>query len=65
MGSHTSKVSRKNTMVINLARSGTSTVSRKKYDGHKLCARSRAESSFERFFVPHLGNSKYGSFMTY
>ncbi|RRT31139.1 hypothetical protein B296_00056026 [Ensete ventricosum] len=27
----------------------------KKCDGHKLCA----ESSFERFFMHHLGNSKY------
>ncbi|RWW35828.1 hypothetical protein BHE74_00059197 [Ensete ventricosum] len=31
----------------------------KKYDGHKLCAKSRAESSFDRFFVHRLGNSKY------
>ncbi|RRT31885.1 hypothetical protein B296_00058059, partial [Ensete ventricosum] len=34
----------------------------KKCDGHKLCAKSRAESSFNRFFVHHLGNSKYWSF---
>ncbi|RRT31888.1 hypothetical protein B296_00058055, partial [Ensete ventricosum] len=37
----------------------------KKYDGHKLCAKSRAESSFDRFFVHHLGNSKYEPFRTY
>ncbi|RRT85549.1 hypothetical protein B296_00005495, partial [Ensete ventricosum] len=28
----------------------------KKYDGHKLCAKSRAESSIDRFFVHHLKN---------
>ncbi|RWW44264.1 hypothetical protein BHE74_00049992, partial [Ensete ventricosum] len=28
-------------------------------DGHILCARSRAKSSFDRFFVHHLRNSKY------
>ncbi|RWW60259.1 hypothetical protein BHE74_00032759, partial [Ensete ventricosum] len=26
----------------------------KKHDGHKLCAKSRAESSFNWFFVHHL-----------
>ncbi|RRT31181.1 hypothetical protein B296_00057745, partial [Ensete ventricosum] len=31
----------------------------KKYDGQKLCAKSRAESSFDRFFMHCLGNSKY------
>ncbi|RWW65079.1 hypothetical protein BHE74_00027638 [Ensete ventricosum] len=31
----------------------------KKCDGHKLCAKSRAESSFDRFFVHRLGNTKY------
>ncbi|RWW75596.1 hypothetical protein BHE74_00016361 [Ensete ventricosum] len=33
----------------------------KKCDGHKLCA----ESSFDRFFVHRLGNSKYWSFLSY
>ncbi|RWW54788.1 hypothetical protein BHE74_00038606, partial [Ensete ventricosum] len=33
----------------------------KKYDGHKLCTKSRAE----RFFVHRLENSKYWSFPTY
>ncbi|RWV80391.1 hypothetical protein GW17_00058341 [Ensete ventricosum] len=37
----------------------------KKYDGHKLCSKSRAESSFDRFFVHRLGNSKYWSFPSY
>ncbi|RWV82730.1 hypothetical protein GW17_00055747 [Ensete ventricosum] len=31
----------------------------KKYDGHKLCVKLRADSSFYRFFVHRLGNSKY------
>ncbi|RZS05605.1 hypothetical protein BHM03_00036143, partial [Ensete ventricosum] len=31
----------------------------KKRDGHKLCAKTRAESCFDRFFVHRLGNSKY------
>ncbi|RRT31887.1 hypothetical protein B296_00058056, partial [Ensete ventricosum] len=26
----------------------------KKYDGRKLCLKSRVESSFDRFFVHHL-----------
>ncbi|RWW58748.1 hypothetical protein BHE74_00034355 [Ensete ventricosum] len=34
----------------------------KKRDGHKLCAKSRAESSFNRFFMHRLGNSKYWPF---
>ncbi|RWV97296.1 hypothetical protein GW17_00039928, partial [Ensete ventricosum] len=28
----------------------------KKYDGHKLCAKSRVKSSFDRFFMHRLGN---------
>ncbi|RRT32775.1 hypothetical protein B296_00035991, partial [Ensete ventricosum] len=36
----------------------------KKYDGHKLCAKSRTESSFDQFFMHHLGNSKYWPFPT-
>ncbi|RZS16611.1 hypothetical protein BHM03_00048631 [Ensete ventricosum] len=31
----------------------------KKCDGHKLCAKSRADTSFDQFFVHHLENSKY------
>ncbi|RWV76868.1 hypothetical protein GW17_00062401 [Ensete ventricosum] len=31
----------------------------KKYDGHKLCAKSRTESSFDQFFIHHLRNLKY------
>ncbi|RZS16928.1 hypothetical protein BHM03_00049001 [Ensete ventricosum] len=37
----------------------------KKCDGHKLCEKSRVESSFDRFFVHHLGNLKYWPFLTY
>ncbi|RWV87579.1 hypothetical protein GW17_00050408, partial [Ensete ventricosum] len=37
----------------------------KKHDVHKLCAESRAKSSFDRFFMHHLGISKYWSFPTY
>ncbi|RZS04915.1 hypothetical protein BHM03_00035324 [Ensete ventricosum] len=37
----------------------------KKLNGHKLCAMSRAESSFDRFFVHRLRNSKYWPFPTY
>ncbi|RRT73271.1 hypothetical protein B296_00026747 [Ensete ventricosum] len=37
----------------------------KKHDGHKLCAMSRAKSSFDQFFVHHLGNSKYWPLPTY
>ncbi|RWV84992.1 hypothetical protein GW17_00053254 [Ensete ventricosum] len=29
-----------------------------KHDGHKLCAKSHAESSFDRFFVHRLRNPK-------
>ncbi|RZS29077.1 hypothetical protein BHM03_00062752, partial [Ensete ventricosum] len=36
-----------------------------KYDGHKLCSKSHAESSYDRFFVHHLKNSKYWPFLTY
>ncbi|RWW37638.1 hypothetical protein BHE74_00057226 [Ensete ventricosum] len=37
----------------------------KKCDGHKLCVKSRIDSSFDRFFVHRLGNSKYWLFPTY
>ncbi|RZS27526.1 hypothetical protein BHM03_00061021 [Ensete ventricosum] len=37
----------------------------KKCDGHKLCAKLHADSSFYRFFVHRLGNSKYWPFPTY
>ncbi|RWW53454.1 hypothetical protein BHE74_00040038 [Ensete ventricosum] len=37
----------------------------KKCDGQKLCAKSHAESNFDRFFMHHLGNSKYSPFPTY
>ncbi|RZS21128.1 hypothetical protein BHM03_00053718, partial [Ensete ventricosum] len=37
----------------------------KKCDGDKLCAKSRAESSFDRFFVHRLRNSKYWPIPTY
>ncbi|RWW35435.1 hypothetical protein BHE74_00059631 [Ensete ventricosum] len=37
----------------------------KKHDGNKLCAKSRAESSFDRFFMHSLGNSKYWPIPTY
>ncbi|RRT31337.1 hypothetical protein B296_00056943, partial [Ensete ventricosum] len=33
--------------------------SAKKNNGHIFSAKSRAESSFDRFFVHRLGNSKY------
>ncbi|RRT38802.1 hypothetical protein B296_00028613, partial [Ensete ventricosum] len=36
----------------------------KKCDGHKLCAKLRAESSFDWFFVHRLENSKYWAFPT-
>ncbi|RRT32072.1 hypothetical protein B296_00056576 [Ensete ventricosum] len=36
-----------------------------KCDGHKLCAKSRSEWSFDTFFVHRLGNSKYWPFPTY
>ncbi|RZR93505.1 hypothetical protein BHM03_00022028 [Ensete ventricosum] len=31
----------------------------KKCNGHKLCAKSRVESTFDRFFMHHLRISKY------
>ncbi|RWW69711.1 hypothetical protein BHE74_00022677, partial [Ensete ventricosum] len=37
----------------------------KKCKGHKLCVKSRAKSSFDRFFVHHFRNSKYCPFPTY
>ncbi|RZS04911.1 hypothetical protein BHM03_00035317 [Ensete ventricosum] len=37
----------------------------KKCSGHKHCAKSRVESSFVRFFVHHLENSKYWTFPMY
>ncbi|RWV80364.1 hypothetical protein GW17_00058381 [Ensete ventricosum] len=36
----------------------------KKSDGHKLCAKSRAKSSFNQFFVHRLGILKYWPFKT-
>ncbi|RWW61872.1 hypothetical protein BHE74_00031039, partial [Ensete ventricosum] len=37
----------------------------KKFDDHKLYAKSRAKSSFDRYFMHHLRNSKYWPFPTY
>ncbi|RRT31831.1 hypothetical protein B296_00051506 [Ensete ventricosum] len=37
----------------------------KKRDGHKLCAKSRVDSSCNRFFVHRVKNLKYWSFPTY
>ncbi|RRT32488.1 hypothetical protein B296_00038290, partial [Ensete ventricosum] len=37
----------------------------KKRDGQKFCAKSCADSSFDRFFVHRLKNSKYWLFPTY
>ncbi|RRT65169.1 hypothetical protein B296_00027792, partial [Ensete ventricosum] len=37
----------------------------KQRDGYKLCTKSHAKSSFDRFFVHRLGNSKYWPFPTY
>ncbi|RZS26982.1 hypothetical protein BHM03_00060407 [Ensete ventricosum] len=37
----------------------------KKCDCYTLCTKSRAESSFDLFFVHRLGNSKYWPFPTY
>ncbi|RRT39689.1 hypothetical protein B296_00044699 [Ensete ventricosum] len=34
----------------------------KKRDSHKVCTKSRAKSSFDKFFVHHLENSKYWPF---
>ncbi|RRT44965.1 hypothetical protein B296_00039021 [Ensete ventricosum] len=37
----------------------------KKHGGHKVYAKSCAMSSFDRFFVHHLENSKYWPFTMY
>ncbi|RZS27375.1 hypothetical protein BHM03_00060831, partial [Ensete ventricosum] len=37
----------------------------KKSNGHKLCTKSRVESSFNHFFMHRLRNSKYWPFPTY
>ncbi|RZS12648.1 hypothetical protein BHM03_00044129 [Ensete ventricosum] len=37
----------------------------KKCDGHKLYAKSRMNSWFDRFFMHRLGKSKYWPFPTY
>ncbi|RWW56488.1 hypothetical protein BHE74_00036782, partial [Ensete ventricosum] len=37
----------------------------KKRDNHKVCTNSRSKSTFDRFFMHHLKNSKYGPFPTY
>ncbi|RWV92481.1 hypothetical protein GW17_00045134, partial [Ensete ventricosum] len=37
----------------------------KKRDSHKICAKSFTKSSFDRFFVHHLENSKYWSLPKY
>ncbi|RZS24155.1 hypothetical protein BHM03_00057184, partial [Ensete ventricosum] len=37
----------------------------KKRDGHKLYVKSHVESSFDRFFMHRLRNSKYWPFPTY
>ncbi|RRT32384.1 hypothetical protein B296_00058778, partial [Ensete ventricosum] len=37
----------------------------KKYNGHKLCAKSRVKSSFDRFFVYRPRISKYWPFPMY
>ncbi|RWW35630.1 hypothetical protein BHE74_00059414 [Ensete ventricosum] len=37
----------------------------KKCNGHKLCAKSCVESSFDGFFVHHPKNLKYWPFPTY
>ncbi|RZS08155.1 hypothetical protein BHM03_00039096, partial [Ensete ventricosum] len=36
-----------------------------KLDGHKICMKQHAESSFDRFSMHRLGNSKYLPFPTY
>ncbi|RWW37858.1 hypothetical protein BHE74_00056968, partial [Ensete ventricosum] len=36
----------------------------KKYDGHKLCAKVRTKSSFDRFFMHRFKISKYWPFPT-
>ncbi|RRT70601.1 hypothetical protein B296_00014090, partial [Ensete ventricosum] len=37
----------------------------KKHDDHKVCSKFCAKTSFDRFFVHRLENSKYWPFMTY
>ncbi|RZS12596.1 hypothetical protein BHM03_00044058 [Ensete ventricosum] len=37
----------------------------KKLNGHKHCTMSHAESSFDRFFMHRVKNSKYWPFPTY
>ncbi|RWW44210.1 hypothetical protein BHE74_00050054, partial [Ensete ventricosum] len=37
----------------------------KNYNGHKLCAMSRTKSSFDRFFMHRVENSKYWPFTMY
>ncbi|RWW46564.1 hypothetical protein BHE74_00047500 [Ensete ventricosum] len=37
----------------------------KKCDDHKICSKSRTESSFDLFFMHHLENLKYWPFPTY
>ncbi|RZS09689.1 hypothetical protein BHM03_00040790 [Ensete ventricosum] len=37
----------------------------KNLDGHKIFTKSRAEFSFDWFFVHHLKNSKYWPFSTF
>ncbi|RRT43170.1 hypothetical protein B296_00050312, partial [Ensete ventricosum] len=37
----------------------------KKCDGHKVCTKSSAKSSFDRIFVQRLKNSKYWPFPKY
>ncbi|RWV76938.1 hypothetical protein GW17_00062309 [Ensete ventricosum] len=37
----------------------------KKRYGHKLCSKSRTESSFDRFFVHHLRILKYWPYLMY
>ncbi|RRT35679.1 hypothetical protein B296_00038013 [Ensete ventricosum] len=37
----------------------------KKCDDHKLCLKSHAKSSFDRFFMHRIRNSKYWPFLTY
>ncbi|RWW84015.1 hypothetical protein BHE74_00007427 [Ensete ventricosum] len=38
---------------------------KKELNGHKLCLMSHVDSSFDRFFVHHLENSKYLPFPSY
>ncbi|RZS25892.1 hypothetical protein BHM03_00059165 [Ensete ventricosum] len=72
MGSRTSTLSQKNTTVINFARSRARVEFRSVFRApsrkfkilaiHDVLAH---ESSFDRFFVHRLGNSKYWSFPSY